>query len=154
MTKHNRIVPYLTVEAGLQAIKFYEEAFDAEEIAFMMAGDGKRVLHAELELNGNPLMLSDSFPEMGDHGAPPSDAAVESSVTILLDFKKPKKVDRTAERAAKAGATIIMAARDMFWGARYPRLRDPFGHVWALNAPLKKKDREKHEDKAARSPRL
>jgi len=24
----------------------------------------------------------------------------------------------------------------MFWGSRYGRVRDPFGHVWAFNAPL------------------
>jgi PhnB protein len=40
-------------------------------------------------------------------------------------------------RAQQAGATITLPASDVFWGARYGRLRDPFGHVWAFNAPLK-----------------
>ena len=39
-------------------------------------------------------------------------------------------------RAEAAGAEIFMPASDVFWGARYGRLRDPFGHVWAFNAPL------------------
>jgi len=26
----------------------------------------------------------------------------------------------------------------MFWGDRYAKLRDPFGHVWSLGAPIKK----------------
>ncbi len=149
MTKHNRVVPYLTVQGGLDAIKFYEDAFDAEEVALMMADDGKRVLHAELELNDGTLMLSDNFAEIGNHGSSAPGTAGGNSVTIHLDLKKPKHVDRTVEQAVTAGATIIMPPQDMFWGARYARLRDPFGHVWSLNAPIRKKEREKHGDDAA-----
>jgi len=151
VSKHNRIVPYLTVRGGLDAIKFYEEAFDAEEVARVMADDGKRVLHAELEINDSVVMLSDEFLEMemggGGTVAPPS--AHGASVTIHMDFKKAKHVDETMEQAQHAGATIIMPAQDVFWGARYGKLRDPFGHVWAFNAPLKKKDRQKDEDEAS-----
>jgi PhnB protein len=31
-----------------------------------------------------------------------------------------------------------MPPEDMFWGDRYAKLRDPFGHVWSLGAPIKK----------------
>jgi len=24
----------------------------------------------------------------------------------------------------------------VFWGSRYGRIQDPFGHVWEFNAPL------------------
>jgi PhnB protein len=41
------------------------------------------------------------------------------------------------KRAADAGASVTMPPDDMFWGSRYGRVRDPFGHVWAFNAPLK-----------------
>jgi PhnB protein len=153
VTKHNRVVPYLTVQGGLDAIKFYEEAFDAEEIALMMAEDGERVLHAELELNDNTLMLADSFPERGSDGTSAPGTAGGTSVTIHLDFKKPKQVDRIMEQAVNAGATVIMPAQDMAWGARYGRVRDPFGHVWAFHAPVKKY-RAKHHDNAADAQRV
>jgi PhnB protein len=26
----------------------------------------------------------------------------------------------------------------MFWGDRYGKLRDPFGHVWSMGAPIAK----------------
>ena len=45
--------------------------------------------------------------------------------------------DETAIVASAAGAEVVMTAQDTFWGARYGRVRDPFGHVWAFNAPLK-----------------
>ncbi len=31
-------------------------------------------------------------------------------------------------------------------GVRYARLRDPFGHVWSLGAPIKHKNKNKHDD--------
>ena len=39
-------------------------------------------------------------------------------------------------KAAKAGCAIAMKAQDTFWGMRYGRLKDPFGHVWSIGAPL------------------
>ena len=145
-----RVVPYLTVQGGLDAIKFYEEAFDAEEISLTLTEDGKRVMHAELEINDGALMLSDDFPEMGGgFGTAAPGTAGSASVAIHLEFKKPKHVDEMMEQALNAGATIILPAHDALWGARYGRLRDPFGHVWAFHAPMKKKEREKHDDDAA-----
>ena len=138
MGKH-RLVPHLIVNGGLDAIGFYERAFGAEKAGVVMAKDGKRVLHAELEVNGGAFKLSDSFPEMpGDMAAP--GAVGGASVSLHLDFKKPKQVDEAIEQAVKAGATLTMPAQDTFWGARYGRVRDPFGHIWAFHAPHKKKD--------------
>ena len=31
-----------------------------------------------------------------------------------------------------------MPLAHMFWGDRYGRLRDPFGVIWAMNAPIRK----------------
>ncbi len=147
MSKH-RLVPHLIVEGGLEAIAFYEKAFGAEKTELMMAKDGKRVMHAELELNDGAFKLSDAFPEIPSGMAAPGTAG-GVSVCLHLDFKKPKQVDDAIEQAVKAGATLTVAAQDMFWGARYGRVRDPFGHVWAFHALLKKKDSEKPEDTPA-----
>jgi len=35
-------------------------------------------------------------------------------------------------RAKAAGATVDMPPTDMFWGDRYAKLTDPFGHKWAM----------------------
>ena len=107
MGKH-RLVPHLIVEGGLDAIDFYERAFGAEKTALKMAQDGKRVMHAELEVNGGAFKLSDSFPEMSSGMAPPGTAG-GTSVSLHLDFKKPKQVDEAIEQAVKAGATLTHA---------------------------------------------
>jgi len=139
VSKHGKVTPHLTVKGGLEAIKFYEEAFDAEVEDIMMAQDGVRVMHAELEINDGILFLNDEFPEMpneGNTGAPSTVGG--ASVTIHLSLKKPKQVERMMAQAVAQGAQIVMPAADVFWGARYGRVRDPFGHIWSFGAPLKK----------------
>ena len=41
-------------------------------------------------------------------------------------------VDAAFEKAVKAGAEVTMPLADMFWGDRYGRLTDPFGHCWSI----------------------
>ena len=106
----------------------------------MMAQDGKRVLHCELAFNGGAVKLSDSFPDMDGHTAAPG--AGPAPVTIHLNVNEPKHVDQSIQEAVKAGAIVILPAQDTFWGARYGRIRDPFGYIWALHAPLKKQDKD------------
>lgn len=36
------------------------------------------------------------------------------------------------KRAVDAGATVTMPVDDMFWGDRYGKVTDPFGHEWEL----------------------
>ena len=41
-------------------------------------------------------------------------------------------VDAFTARAVAAGAKLTMPVADMFWGDRYGRLEDPFGHLWSV----------------------
>ena len=140
MAKYPKVTPHLVVKGGLQAVKFYEEGLGAKAGSVMMAEDGKRVMHADLELNGGMIFLCDEFPEFDSATTSPKTPGT-ASVAIHLELKKPKDVDAAIVRAAEYGAEIIMPADDAFWGARYGRVRDPFGHVWSFGSPLKKKDR-------------
>jgi PhnB protein len=45
-------------------------------------------------------------------------------------------IDAWWARAIAAGAESIMPVQEMFWGARYGQLRDPFGVRWSFNQPL------------------
>ncbi|HYZ31222.1 MAG TPA: glyoxalase/bleomycin resistance/extradiol dioxygenase family protein [Crenalkalicoccus sp.] len=131
------IVPYLTVNGAAEGIAFYQKAFGATEQARMMFEDGKRIMHAELLINGGRVFLSDPFPEFCG-GTGPADAIAGSTVAVVIDFDSPAKVDATFARAVEAGATGESPPADQFWGARFATLRDPFGHRWLLNAMLEK----------------
>jgi PhnB protein len=57
-------------------------------------------------------------------------------MAINIHLPAPADIDAAVARAEAAGAHVVMPAGDVFWGARYARIRDPFGHVWSFNAPL------------------
>jgi PhnB protein len=128
------ITPYLTVSDARAAIDFHRRAFDANETNRMEAEDGKRLLHAALALNGAMVMLSDDFPEW-NHGrsrAPGPEGG--TGVTIHLAVGD---VDTVMAKAEAAGATVVMPPADMFWGERFGKMRDPFGHDWPVGGPVK-----------------
>ncbi len=129
------IQAHICVKGGIDAISFYEKAFDAKCSFKKLTDDGKRVMHANIELFGGEVMLHDEFPEYGGEVLSPlSRGGV--SMTINVNLPKPSDVDDAIARAGAAGAEVVMKAEDAFWGSRYGRVRDPFGHVWAFNAAL------------------
>lgn len=130
------IQAHICVKDGLAAIAFYKKAFGAECPFHQLAEDNKRVMHANIELFGSEVMLHDEFPEFGGDVLSPLSRG-GASMAINVNLPKPADVDAAIGRAQSAGAEVVLAAQDVFWGARYGRVRDPFGHVWAFNAPLK-----------------
>jgi PhnB protein len=130
-----RIQAHICVKGAPAAIAFYEKAFGAACTVQQMARDGQRVLHANLTMFGGEIMLHDEFSEFGGDILAPVTLG-GASVAININLPQAADVDAAIARAEGAGATVISEPADTFWGARYSRLRDPFGHVWAFNAPL------------------
>lgn len=131
--------PYLTVNGAANAIEFYKKAFGAKEVEKMPAQDGKRLMHAEVEINGGKVMLCDDFPEHSEQcGGALVLPSVEkpASVGIALHFKAPGDIDAAFQRAVDAGCRAMQKPEDTFWKARFAMVLDPFGHRWMLNAPL------------------
>jgi PhnB protein len=128
---------YLTVRGGDAASKFYQQAFGAIETFRALADDKKRLLHCNLSMFGGQIMISDEFTEHGSDTQSPLSRG-GASVTVNINLPKAADVDEVLARAEKAGARITMPAGDMFWGAYYGRLIDPFGHAWSFSAPTKK----------------
>jgi PhnB protein len=119
------VTPYLIVNGADAAIAFYKKAFNAAEIVRLADPTGK-VMHAELRIDGMPLMLADEFPDMG-YRSPRSWGG--SAVSILLYVAD---VDSQFGRAIAAGASVTVGLADQFDGDRRGTLTDPFGHVWLL----------------------
>jgi uncharacterized glyoxalase superfamily protein PhnB len=115
------------VSSGEHAIEFYKKAFGAVEMYRMPAPDGRRLLHATLSIGGSEVMLADEFPEYGGNRGPD----IIGSTTVTIHLWVPNADDAFAQ-AVGAGATVIMPLADMFWGDRYGKLRDPFGHEWSI----------------------
>ena len=69
-TKVQPTSPYLTVKGAADAIALYKKAFGAKEKSRMPAEDGKRLMHADITINGGTVLLCDEFPEYGGPPAP------------------------------------------------------------------------------------
>lgn len=119
------LTPHLVCRNAAAAIDFYVRAFGAVELARLPAPDG-RLMHAMLRVGDSPLMLVDEFPEMGCHSP---QGLGGSPITLHLYVSD---VDAALARAVEAGARLTLPATDMFWGDRYGRVEDPFGHQWSI----------------------
>ncbi|HLM46026.1 MAG TPA: VOC family protein [Myxococcaceae bacterium] len=119
------VTPSLVVRGAANAIEFYKKAFGAKELNRMDAPGGK-LLHAEIKIGDSIVMLTDEFPEMGS-SSPQTVGGISASLMIYT-----KDVDALFNQALAAGATVSMPVSDMFWGDRYGRVKDPFGHDWQL----------------------
>ena len=128
------VLPHLVVDDAAGAIDFYVKAFGAEELGRVPGPDGKKLIHAAVNINGSTVMLNDDFPEMNDGKSSTPTALGGTPVTIHLVVTD---VDKKFQRAVDAGATVVMPLEDQFWGDRYGMLRDPFGHQWSLGQPVR-----------------
>ena len=121
----NTVTPYLICNGAAAAIEFYKQAFGAEETGRMDAPDGK-LLHAELRLGDSAIYLSDANPEW--QAQSPNDLG-GTPVVIHLYVQD---ADAVVAQATEAGATVTMPVQDTFWGDRFGKLTDPFGHHWSV----------------------
>jgi PhnB protein len=119
------LTPYLIVNGADRAIAFYKEAFGATE-SFRLTEPGGRIGHAELEIQGSPLMLADEHPDFGAL-APASVGGTPVTLHLYVD-----DADRAVAAAEKSGATVLRQVKDEFYGDRAGMIGDPFGHKWHI----------------------
>ena len=145
MGKVNPIPPgNHTITAGLvvrnakKAIEFYKTAFGAKALDVMLGPDGG-VMHAELKIGDTKIYLGDELP---DKGAVSPQTLGGSPVSLNIYTED---CDAMFNRALSAGATVKMPLADMFWGDRYGKLTDPFGHEWGVATHKEDVSREEME---------
>jgi PhnB protein len=121
------VVAYLQVDGAMKAAAFYQRALGATIAMAHPVDDQGRTMHVHLYINGSSMMLGDPYPE---HGCGLEKA---QGFNLMLPVDD---IDAWFKRAADAGMETVMPVTEMFWGARYGQLRDPFGILWAMNSPL------------------
>jgi uncharacterized glyoxalase superfamily protein PhnB len=122
------VLAYVSVPDANAAGEFYTRAFGAEELNRAQAEDGERLMHLHLSINGGSFLVMDFFPESGHPQREPA------AFTLHMDVGD---VDAAFNKAVDAGATAEMPPQDMFWGARYGQVKDPWGIIWAIGGPSK-----------------
>jgi len=119
------VTPHLVCAGAAEAIEFYKKAFGAVEGARLPGPDGK-LMHAMIRIGDSAVMLVDEMPQWGALGPK---SLKGSPVTLHLYVED---VDAVVKRAVSLGAKVTMPVDDMFWGDRYGKLEDPFGHHWSI----------------------
>lgn len=110
---------------GREAIAFYQRALGAELVGDIVAGpDGRTVMHSVVKIGNSQIMIADAWPQAWEHG--PRNGAT-AGIWLYVD-----DCDAVFQRAQAAGCSVELPLMDAFWGDRMGKLKDPFGHCWAI----------------------
>lgn len=137
------VTPVLSVAGALSAIDFYTHVFDAEEGNRIYGQDGLSITHAELKVGNSMIIICDENPALGIH-APTTLGS--SPVIVHLYFDD---VDAVWERAIEAGASVLVPLADTYWGERYGKFVDPYGHIWSLGMRVEELSADEIASRAA-----
>jgi PhnB protein len=121
---YHSISPSLTCKNAALAMDFYKSVFGATEIMRMPGPEGK-IMHAEMRIGDSVIFLNDEFPGMAV-------APVPGTMQSIYLFLYTEDVDAVYNRAVSMGSKVTMPLDNQFWGDRYGKVVDPFGHQWGL----------------------
>ena len=88
-------------------------------------------MHVRMLMFGTIFVFMDEIPELAAEESRfhNPDRLSGTSVTLHLQVADAQSVWR---QALHAGALSIIPLARQFWGERYGRLKDPFGHEWTI----------------------
>lgn len=115
---YTAVTPYLIVENAAGYLDFLTNAFGAVERTRVPMGEGL-IGHAEVEIGGAAVMLSDALP--------PDFPVTSSQIHLYVE-----DVDSVCAQAVSAGATAVAEPADQFYGDRIARVADPSGNQWTI----------------------
>ena len=119
---YTAITPYLIVENAAGYIDFLTSAFGAVERVRMPMPQGG-IGHAEVEIGGAVLMLSDALPPE----YPPTSTLIHLYVPDC---------DAVYAQAIAAGATSVAEPANQFYGDRLARITDPHNNQWSISTHI------------------
>jgi PhnB protein len=135
---YHSITPAIVVRDAAQAIDFYRRAFGAEEVS-RMAGPGGSIMHAEIRIGDSIVMLGEENEQWGTKSPLSTNGNPGSLHVYVAD------ADTAFQRAVDEGASVVYPLEDAFWGDRYGKVRDPFGHEWGIATRVREMTNEEME---------
>ena len=133
------IIPAAFYRDPTAALKWLEKAFGFEAAMVITDADGN-LAHSEMRVGNGLLMVGQEWSE--NHKSP---ASVNGKCTQTVHVELTEDIDKHCARAKAAGAEIIAAPEDQFYGDRTYRARDPEGHIWTFGMHIKDVTREEAE---------
>ncbi|QDS98685.1 VOC family protein [Adhaeretor mobilis] len=127
----SEFIPYLSITDATKAVAFYTDVFGVAPYLLLNMPDG-RVMHCEFRVGNARFFVSEELPEHGGTPSPTRLAGTTVAIHLYVD-----DCDRMIEAMKTNGSTVLMEPADMFWGERFGRVRDPFGHEWGIATQLR-----------------
>lgn len=123
----------------MAALTFLERAFGFRRSMLVTDRSGK-LAHSEMRF-ADAYLIIDS--EWSDDIASPASVGGKNTQAVYLRLDQ--GLDEHCERARVAGAEIVQAPADQFYGDRTYRARDPEGHIWTFSQTVRHVPREAAE---------
>ena len=136
------VIPRLFCRDVGAEIEFCTRTFGAVELNRRPGPDGKTA-HAMITIGPAMVMIESEWPQIANR-APSPDG---SSPVVLYVYTE--NVDETVTRAEAAGARVIMAATDQFWGDRTAWIMDPSSHVWTVATRIEEPSEDERKARLA-----
>ena len=121
----------------LKAVEFYSQVFETEKPKIMTYGDTppnsgfiipedakNLVMHALININGNNIMFSDTFP-----GSP---FIIGDNISLVINSKNMDEI-KSLFNKLKDGGVVDQDLQESFFSKCYGSLTDKFGIIWQLS---------------------
>ncbi|MEO5591661.1 MAG: VOC family protein [Chitinophagaceae bacterium] len=126
---YQAVVAAINMPNAAAAMEWYKKVFNATEKMRLTEPNG-RVAHGEINIDGTVIMIAEEHP---DYNRSPKTL---NGTSVIFNIYVPD-ADAIIQKAVNAGATLIAAAADQFYGDRSGRIEDPFGYKWMVSTHLK-----------------
>lgn len=117
----------LIVQGADAALSYYEAVFGAEILSRDYAQDGITILQAEMKIGNSIVRLADEMPAFGILSPTSLGGSPVIAQLYIAD------VDTFWSTVVESGARIAVPLSDTYWGERFGRFVDAFGHVWNVS---------------------
>jgi PhnB protein len=118
---------YLTVSDPERSLNFYREAFGFESTGETMKDEAGRIQHAGMR-RGDVAIMFAPVPADGSMRPPAVTGAADSHTFYIYV----PDIDALAGQARAAGAEVLAAPADQYWGDRMAIFRCPDGYHWTF----------------------
>ena len=89
-------------------------------------------MHCEFRIGNARFFVSEELPEHGGTPSPTRLGGTTVAIHLYVD-----DCDAMVKTMTDNDSTVLMAPTDVFWGERFARVRDPFGHEWGITTQLR-----------------
>jgi PhnB protein len=129
MSPQTTFAPQLIIPNGITDVDFYVQAFGAIEL--------RRVSNSDNSIHVSELLVDNAIFHLHEETADSGFFSPKrhNGTTVTIGLFVPN-VDTVMDRASAAGGEVVSPAQDYDYGYRQGKIRDPFGHIWMIEAKI------------------